>query len=221
VNVNEAPEPTPYPANIRAVIFDYGGVISLPADPEVIIQMAESLGLTEERFRHLYGYFRHAYDRGTYSAAEYWKQIADAAGRELSSREIDDLRKSDVAVWGRVNPDILLWAERLRTAGYKTAILSNMHDDMVQHIQSCGDWAKRFNCLTLSSAIGMAKPEPEIFEYCLKCLDVQPNEAMFIDDREPNTEAAIQAGLLGILAPTPEELKNTLSAVGFRPLPEV
>jgi hypothetical protein len=44
---------------------------------------------------------------------------------------------------------------------------------------------------------------------------------MFIDDRGPNVEAAVRAGLLGILAPTPEDLKNTLSAMGFRPLPEM
>ncbi len=221
VNVKDAPEPAPYLSNIRAVILDYGNVISLPADPEVIGRMAELFDLTEERFRQLYGAFRHAYDQGTYSATEYWTYIAMAAERKLSSDQIEELRQADVAMWGRINPDILLWAEQLRASGYKTAVLSNMHDDMVQHIRTNGEWAKRFDCLTLSSAIGMAKPEPEIFDYCLKSLGLVPDEAIFIDDREPNIEAAVRGGLLGILAPTSDDLRNTLAAIGFRPLPEV
>ena len=182
VNLSDTPKRAPYLSNIRAVILDYGNVISLPADPEVIRWMAELFGVTENRFRHVYGSFRHDYDRGSYSAAEYWKHIAHAAGREVSADEIEELRRCDVAMWGRLNPDILLWAERLRAAGYKTAILSNMHDDMVQHLRSNGEWAKRFDCLILSSAIGMAKPEPDIFKHCLKSLGVAPENAMFIDD---------------------------------------
>jgi putative hydrolase of the HAD superfamily len=219
VSSSKVGEPAPTLSTIRAVILDYGDVISLPADPEVIRWMANLFGLTEARFRHIYGSFRHDYDRGTYSAAEYWKHIADAAVRELSDNEIAELRKADVAMWGRLNPDILLWAERLRATGYKTAILSNMHDDMVQHIRANGEWAKRFDCVTLSSEIGMAKPEPEIFEHCLKCLGEAPEDAIFIDDREVNIEAAIRAGISGIYAPSPEALKDILSAMGFRPLP--
>ncbi len=181
--------------------------------------MANLFGLTEDRFRQIYGSFRHEYDRGTYGAAEYWKHIADAAGRQVSDDEIAELRRADVAMWSRLNPDILLWADRLRAAGYKTAILSNMHGDMVQHIRANGDWAKRFDCVTLSSEIGLAKPEPEIFEQCLKCLAVAAEQAIFIDDRDANIEAAIRAGISGICAPTPEALKDILSAIGFSPLP--
>jgi putative hydrolase of the HAD superfamily len=221
VNFIDAPEPAPFLTTIRAVILDFGDVISLPADPKVIQSMAQFFGLTEIRFREIYGSFRLDYDGGVYSAAEYWKRVAHAAGRNVSTDEIEQLRKADVTMWGRLNPDILLWVERLRAAGYKTAILSNMHDDMVQHLRSNGNWTKRFDSLTLSSAIGMAKPDPDIFEYCLKSLGVRPEEALFIDDREANIEGALRAGISGIYAPSPEELRNTLAAIGFTPLPEV
>jgi putative hydrolase of the HAD superfamily len=137
----------------------------------------------------------------------------------VSADQIEELRKADVTMWARLNPDILLWAESLRAAGYKTAILSNMHDDMVQHLRSNGDWTKRFDSLTLSSAIGMAKPDSAIFEYCLNSLGVHAEEALFIDDREANIEGALRAGISGIYAPSSEELRNTLSAIGFTPLP--
>jgi putative hydrolase of the HAD superfamily len=219
VTFMDSPEPALFLSTIRAVILDFGDVISLPADPEVIRWMARLFGLTENRFREIYASFRLDYDRGADSAVEYWRRVAHAAGREVSDDQIEQLRKADVTMWGRLNPDMLLWAERLRAAGYKTAILSNMHDDMVKHLRSNGDWTKRFDSLTLSSAIGMVKPEPDIFEHCLKSLGVGPEEALFIDDREANIEGALQVGISGIFAPSQAELRNTLAALGFTPLP--
>ena len=205
---------------IRAVILDYGDVISHPADPAVIARMAEMFRLTEERFRQIYGWFRLAYDRGTLDATQYWSNIAQTAGVEAGPQLIAELRRMDVAMWSRLNLPVLRWAERLRAAGLKTAMLSNMHLDMVQHVQSNGSWTKSFDVLTLSSAIGMAKPQPEIFKYCLKGLDVAPQEALFIDDREINVQAAQAQGIRGIVAPSTAHLRAQLEAMGFRPVPE-
>src|SRR5208337_618626 len=128
------------PPPIRAVILDYGDVISQPADPAVIARMTAMFRLSEERFRHLYGSFRLDYDRGTLDANQYWTRIAQAAGIQLSTSQMAELRRADVAMWSRLNPSILRWADQLRAAGMKTAVLSNMHDDMVQHVHANGDW---------------------------------------------------------------------------------
>ena len=208
------------PTAIKAVILDYGDVISLPRDPAIVKWMAELLRLPEERFLHFYGAFRHDYDRGALEPAQYWAKIGEAAGAVLSAEQITQLRKSDVAMWSRLNHSILQWADRLREFGYKVAVLSNMHPDMVEHIQSNGVWTRRFHCLTLSSPLRMAKPEAEIFRHCLKTLGILPRQAMFVDDREPNVKAAEEVGLLGVLAPTPQELRENLRTIGFKPLPE-
>jgi putative hydrolase of the HAD superfamily len=206
---------------LRAVILDYGDVISLPADPAVITWMAGVFGLADERFRQIYAAFRHDYDRGTVSAAEYWSSVSQAAGHELSDDSLGELRRADVAMWSRLNEGILAWADQLRAAGLKTAVLSNMHDDMVQHIRANAEWANRFDCLALSSALGMAKPEPDIFEHCLKLLDVAAAEAIFVDDREANVRSAKMLGIRGLCAPTPQRLRAELEAINFSPLPRV
>jgi putative hydrolase of the HAD superfamily len=208
------------PPPIRAVILDYGDVISQPAEPAVIAKMTAMFRVPEHRFRHLYGSFRLDYDRGTLSANEYWTKIAQAAGTELSTNQIAELRRDDVAMWSRLNVSILRWVDQLRAAGMRTAVLSNMHDDMVQHVRANGDWTKSFDCVTLSSAIHMAKPDTEIFNYCLKCLEVDPDEALFVDDRERNVQAARALGMRGIVAPSPEHLRTNLQAIGFVPLPQ-
>ena len=205
---------------IRAVILDYGDVISLPRDPAVLSEMAAIYKLTDDEFRKHYDFFRHEYDRGSFDAKTYWRQIGERAGVAPTAEEIARLRDADVRMWARLNQTILRWADQLRAAGFKTAMLSNMHLDMVERLRSDGEWSGRFDCLILSSAIKMAKPEPEIFRYCLQCLGVAPQEALFIDDREPNVRAAEGVGIRGIVAPSTEELQARLRAIGFRPVPE-
>jgi putative hydrolase of the HAD superfamily len=205
---------------IRAVILDYGDVISLPRDPAVLAEMAAIFNLPEDDFRRHYDFFRHDYDRGSFDAQEYWRRIGEKAGLEPTERDITRLRDADVRMWGRLNHSILRWADQLRAAGFKTAVLSNMHHDMVERIRGNGDWSRRFDCLTLSSAIKMAKPEPEIFKYCLNSLGVPPEHALFIDDREPNVLAAEAVGIRAIVAPSTQVLKHKLQAIGFTPLPE-
>ena len=208
-------------SQLRAVILDYGDVISLPADPTVLKWMAALFQVPVKRFRETYGQFRHEYDRGALEATDYWKKVGEANGVCLNAEQIDQLRQADVAMWSRLNRPVLDWVEDLGEAGYKTALLSNMHHDMVQHLRSNGEWTKRFDFLTLSSSLGMAKPEPEIFEHCMHGLGVQAHEAIFIDDREANIDGALRAGLAGIFAPTTEALVDMLNTIGFSPVPRL
>lgn len=208
-------------SQLKAIILDYGDVVSLPCDPAILSWMASSFGVPIDRFRQTYGQFRHDYDRGGLDASQYWRNIAEANGVKLTDAQIDELRKADVAMWGRLNEPILRWVEELRQAGFKTALLSNMHPDMVEHLKANGEWTKRFDVLTLSSSLGMAKPEPEIFQYCLSKLGVSANQALFIDDRDANIDAALRLGISGIAAPTTAALVDMLEILGFTPVPEL
>ncbi len=205
---------------IRAVILDYGEVISQPPDPAAIAMMAGILELPQDRFRQLYASLRHAYDRGDLDGDAYWTEIARGAGVELSAARAVRLREMDVAMWSRLNQSVLRWAARLRSWGMKTAVLSNMHHDMVQKVRNEPFWAEGFDCLALSSEIRMAKPEAEIFGHCLECLRVAPQEALFVDDRAVNVQAAQKLGIRGIVSNSPAELRRQLEAIGFTPLPE-
>lgn len=205
---------------IRAVILDYGEVISQPPDPAAIAIMAGILELPQDRFRRLYASLRHAYDRGDLEGNAYWAEIARGAGVGLSAEQAARLREMDVAMWSRLNQSVLRWAAQLRSSSMKTAVLSNMHHDMVQKVRNEPFWAEGFDCLALSSEIRMAKPDAEIFGHCLECLQVAPREALFVDDRAVNVQAAQKLGIRGIVANSPAELRRQLNAIGFTPLPE-
>ncbi len=210
------------PANsngIRAVIFDYGEVLCSAPPSSFIAAMAKIVGVCEDRFRQLYSGLRHSYDRGDLTPPEYWSTVAKQAGVTLTHGQIEQLREIDVAMWSNVKEDMLRWAADLQAAGIKTAVLSNMHLDMVRFARQNFAWLAQFDCLSLSSELRMAKPEPDIFHHCLQCLAVAPAEALFLDDRKANIEGGSAIGIQGIVVQSPEQLRNDLQAIGLAPLP--
>ena len=61
---------------IRAVLFDYGLVLSAPPDPAAWARMKAITGLDEARFDRAYWLPRHDYDRGTHTGPGYWRTVA-------------------------------------------------------------------------------------------------------------------------------------------------
>jgi putative hydrolase of the HAD superfamily len=206
---------------IRAVIYDFGEVLSYPPPPATITAMAELLHVTGEKFREYYYAERQDYDRGNLTAEQYWQAVARDAGTQLTPEQIEWLRRTDVAMWSNVNPQMLNWAAELRSQGMQTAVLSNMHSDMAKSVRAEFGWIRDFNCFVLSAEVGFAKPDPEIFQHCLDCLKLPANQALFIDDKPRNTRAAEQFGMAAICADSPESIGDQLQAGGWTgPLPE-
>jgi len=200
---------------IRAVIFDFGEVLSYPPPPATIAAISELLHVTPEKFREYYYAERQDYDRGKLTAEQYWQAVACDAGIELKPVQIEWLRHTDVAMWSNVNPQMLAWAEQLRSHGMRTAVLSNMHADMAKSVRAESAWIRHFDCFVLSAELGFAKPDPQIFQHCLDCLGVPACEAMFIDDKQQHTRAAEALGIAGICANSPETIREHLQSAGW------
>jgi putative hydrolase of the HAD superfamily len=204
--------------NIRAVVCDYGEVLCHPPTTRDMQQMADALGIPTEIFRVLYS-DRGRYDRGDVTAAEYWSKVASGAGVRVNDKTLEQLRDWDVQMWSSIDESMLDWIGALRSLGLRTAILSNMHSDMVAHVRRDFKWLSNFDCLVLSSEIQLIKPEPAIYQHCLNCLDVAPQEVLFLDDRETNVRGAQTAGWNAIWVQSRTRLIHELEALPFAPLP--
>ena len=205
--------------NLKAVIFDYGDVLCVPPTREDIEGSAQVLGISPDLFRTLWNRHRDPYDRGDLSPETYWGKVAQDAGRSIDASQVRELAARDVAMWSRLNPRMLGWREDLSAAGIKTALLSNMHADMVQHARRNFPWVDRLNWATFSAEVRLIKPEPAIYEHCLRGLEVAPSESLFIDDREVNLSAARAIGIHGIQYKSMAQLRNDLEVAGFPTLP--
>lgn len=206
-------------ANVKAIIFDYGDVLCLRPTTEDIEGSAGILGITADSFRELWGRNRDLYDRGDLSAETYWSRLAEDAGTSLDASQLQGLSERDVTMWSRLNPDMVGWLSALSAAGMKTAVLSNMHMGMVQHARHAFQWLDGVTFTTFSAEVRLIKPDPAIYEHCLRGLDVGPSDTLFIDDREVNVEGARAVGIHAVQFQSLAQLRNELQQAGFPVLP--
>lgn len=210
--------------SLKAVIFDYGMVLSQPADPAAHQEMIEIFGAPAEVFERAYWAFRHAYDEGKFDGPGYWLRCAEDAQVPLSSEQIPLLIDADNRMWSVINPVMVDWAIEVGRSGFKTGILSNIPFEISEPL-SKRDWVQNFTHNTWSCDLGFAKPDPAIYHHVIEALDVQPEEALFIDDRQENVLSAQGVGLYGIIFRDVPKLQRDLEKLGFAqilpPLPTV
>jgi putative hydrolase of the HAD superfamily len=200
---------------LRAVVFDYGMVLTGPPDPEAHAELVRVTGLSSSRLDSLYWADRDAYDKGEMTGEEFWQKITEHAGLNLSRLTIDELTHWDARMWMKINPVMLTWQLALKHHGLLTAIVSNMGDAVLREMEGEFDWLSRFDVLVWSYQLKTAKPDPKIYLYVLEKLGTTPNETLFIDDRQQNVDAAVALGIKGILFTNLERLRADLITFGF------
>ena len=201
--------------SLRAVVFDYGMVLTGPQDPGAHAALLRITGLPLERFEPLYWADRHAYDEGKLTGMAFWQKLIREAGLDLPAEAADELNLWDARMWTTENPAMLAWQLALKQRGTLTAILSNMGDNVLENMQRTFDWLPRFDVLVWSYQLRMAKPDPAIYHYVLNKLGTQPAETLFLDDRPVNVEAALALGIQAILFSTVDQLRLDLVAAGL------
>ncbi len=203
---------------IRGLILDYGEVLCNRPAPAMIERMARAAGLDPATFATRYHQERGLYDRGDVSPRDYWSRVvADPAA--LSDELVNRLRQWDVEMWSDLNGAMIEWLYEVHAAGFKTAVLSNMHGDMALHVRRSYGWLRYLDCVILSCEVRLIKPDPAIYERCLEGLGLRPFEACFIDDREVNVQAARDCGLTALQFHTVDSLRNDLQEIGVPVLP--
>ncbi len=189
--------------SVKALIFDYGNVLCGPQQLSDLQAMAAIFEMPEAEFEPIYWRDRMIYDSAQMDAQAYWLKAALEARRTLTDQSIEELRRLDVESWSRPDPLMAAWARNLRNAGVLTAVLSNMPLDLRVAVTGPSSWLPTFDHMTFSCDIGVCKPERAIYEHCLQGLGVAASDALFLDDREENIEAARRAGIHALLFTTP------------------
>jgi putative hydrolase of the HAD superfamily len=207
---------------LRAVVFDYGMVLTGPPDPEAHAALLRLTGLPPDRFESLYWADRHAYDEGKLNGITFWQKFLRDNKLPLSREKIEELNAWDARMWTTQNPAMVTWQQQLKQRGLLTAILSNMGDTVLASIEREFAWLKNFDVLVWSYQLHMAKPDPAIYQYVLKKLGTRPEETLFLDDKLVNIEAAQALEMKALEFSTVEQLRADLIASGLEselPLP--
>jgi putative hydrolase of the HAD superfamily len=208
---------------LRAVVFDYGMVLTGMPDQEARAELLRITGLASERFEPLYWADRHAYDEGKLSGITFWQKFVKDAKLDLPPGSVEELNAQDARMWTTQNPAMVAWQQKLKAAGLKTGILSNMGDSVLECVLAEFAWVQGFDVLVWSFQLGIAKPDPDIYRYVLEKLGTRAEETLFIDDKLVNVEAARALGMQAIEFSAIERLRADLIAAGLDkqiPLPD-
>ncbi len=181
---------------IRAVIFDFGGVLLRTEDRTPRAQLAARLGLTYDELSALVFDSDSAFQamKGEITAVEHWEDVRKVLN--ISKNEFSQIR---LEFWAgdALDEDLINYLRTIRP-DYMTALLSNAWDDLRPAIEDLWKIDDAFDRILISSEIGIIKPDRLIFERMLSDLGVKPAEAVFVDDFPQNVAAAEEVGLEAI-----------------------
>ena len=184
----------------RTVIFDYGGVISLPQAPADLDVIADLAGVARdsERFWRAYYAHRDGLDQGSTGVAAYWRAIAGDVGACWGDARVHELWAADFRSWLSINPGTIEVIADLKAGGTALALLSNAGPDFAGYLRR-GRLGDFFAACYVSGELGLIKPQPEIYRHVMDDLGISAADAVFTDDREANVRAAQALGITGHL----------------------
>ncbi|MFP3852683.1 MAG: HAD family hydrolase, partial [Anaerolineales bacterium] len=187
------------------------GVLLRTEDHEPRELWAERLGISAAELNRLV--FQSKASRlatvGRGQVEAIWQGLADRF--DLASPEREQLER-DFWSGDEVDRELLSFVRDLRPT-YKTALLSNAWPDVRHFIENVWGFADAFDQVIISAEVGFAKPDPRIYQLALNKLDVEANEAVFVDDFEENVHGARQVGMHAIHFRSPEQVKQDLKTL--------
>ncbi|MDR0568680.1 MAG: HAD family phosphatase [Spirochaetaceae bacterium] len=200
--------------HIRAVVFDYGKVISFPPADSILENIAAICGLSEKTMDELINKYRDDYDRGTVSLKEYYERILKEAKVSADSADFEKLMAIDLEAWARVNPETVSLMEDVKRAGYLLGILSNMPRDFLAYGRRNIPVFQIPDVAVFSCEADLIKPDPKIYRIWLERAACKPEETIFFDDLPANVNAAKELGIHALLWKDANTARNDLFRFG-------
>ena len=196
---------------IKAVIFDVGGVLQIKKQNRdegikgVHKEVAEKFNISLD---HYFDAVDDVYAKsieGKLQEREVLKRLA--LNFKISQKKLIKVYKEVYTKNFNLNKELLDYAEKIKKQKIKIAILSDMWH-LSKDTLIIKKFYKVFNPLIISCDVGMRKPNKEIYKLILRKLHTNPEETIFIDDREWNIKSAKEIGIKTILF---EDNKKTMN----------
>lgn len=199
------------PPSVRATVFDIGGVFSYPRYQPVREQIA-AFGLAPpddvERYRRAH----HCGVRALADQAaaprefdeDYWAVYDGAYGRALGVCDdlLDELRVAIRIDWNWVHQGNVGAFHRLAATGMPLAIVSNNDGTAEQQMLEFGVCQigpgplPSVAAVVDSTVVGVAKPDPRIFEPAITALGAEPCNVLYVGDTvHADVAGALAAGM--------------------------
>ena len=203
--------------SIRAVVFDFGGVLVEEGFREGLYDLARQQGLDPHVVYQAASdaIYESDYITGQGTAEEFWRILQSKTGIA------GDLNSLFLAMASRfaVRPRMFAIVRALHRGGYITAILSDQTewlDRLDAELHFFQDFDKVYN----SFHLGKGKRDPATFDEVVFDLGLAPQEVLLVDDDPCNVERARSQGLQALLFQNEDQCVEDLKALLDHPILE-
>lgn len=182
--------------SIKAVLFDFGGVLAEEGFHNGLVAMAREQGLDVDSMpaAAMHAVYDSGFVLGRGAAADFWALLRERTGLEgedeaLTKRILDGFV---------IRPWMIELVRRLRVQGYITGILSDQ-TDWLDRLDEKYRFSEAFDHIFNSYYLGKGKQDPSLFTDIAAVLALPPSTILFVDDNAENVARARAAGLQAIL----------------------
>ncbi len=193
---------------VEAVIFDYGGVISVPVFHDLDPIDDELEVPRGSLHRLIFGEPHdpepdfHRLEVGAITLADFFagleRRAPDVIGRPLDG---DAVLRFSAARGLQVQWPVVHRIRALRADGMRLALLTNNAKELAGAWKASFPVDELFEIVVDSSEVAMRKPNPRIYELTCERLGVEPAASVFLDDNLDNVAAARALGIETVLVP--------------------
>lgn len=199
------------PNTVDAIVFDIGGVFTYP-DYQPVEARLDAMGVTPPAEVAAYREAHHAGVRALVDAdrpteehkADFW-HVYDAAYGATLGVDQGDLEAFRVAVresWSWVHGENVAAFHRLSETGMPAAIVSNNDGTAPEQMRDHGVCQvgpgplPSVAAIVDSTLVGVAKPDPAIFDPAIEALGLAPGRVLYVGDTvHADVRGAMAAGL--------------------------
>jgi len=205
---------------LRGAVFDFGGVMTeslfrrrRDADPDVLSLLVFFLNDLRSVY-HLptSTHDLHLLETGRLSEAEFFRRLC-ARHEEAGGPHLDPERARALIFAERAEASAAMvdTVRQLRSAGYRTALLTNNAREWEPMWRNLIPVDELFDVVVDSSVVGLRKPDPAIYELTCSRLGLRPDECIFVDDLQCNVDAAAALGMEVVHCTDPTEASEVVA----------
>ena len=177
---------------IRAVIFDFGGVLAEETFKEGLTPIGKEKGFDPDHFFKILSelVYQTGYVTGSSDEHAYWNAVREKTGVKGEDKDL----REEVLRRLKLRPEMMEVVKKIKSSGFIVAILSdqtNWLDDLNQRTPFYQHFDHVFNSFYLKKT----KRDPSLFRDICVQLGLKPEEILFVDDSPDNIKRAASEGL--------------------------
>jgi epoxide hydrolase-like predicted phosphatase len=200
-------------SKIKAIIFDFGGVLVRTEDYTPRHEWDKRLelptGSVERAVHHSDIWVRAQLGRVTEKT--YWLGVAELLYIRRDQLDLLDQLRKDYFSGDRLNYRLINLIRDLKQDGYQVAILSNDSVQLETKLREELQIYDLFDKVLISAFMGVMKPDPTAYRVALQELRIAPHETVFIDDSLTHIRGAQTLGINTILYRPETDVREELA----------